>query len=484
MRQIAWPNIPPKLDEAWRRFRALSWRWKAPALSLAALCALGVALLVVAVATGGDGDAGSAGGSGARHGRAAFALTPSPAAAPTPAPTLAPAPTPTPTPEPGDGTQPPAEPTPTATPAPPAAPPPRAATPVAGAYTLTRVLPSANFDRMLAFALIPGSTTHGVIVTQGGVIRRVPLSGSGAATVYGDVSSRVIDFSAENEGGLLGLAFSPNLQADHRVYLYFTSNDCGIAAARCDVLARYTVSGNTITTASEVVIMEVADPYPNHNGGQILFGPDGLLYIGLGDGGSGGDPNETGQNRNDLLGSILRINVTGQTTYNVPADNPWPGNPVWAYGLRNPWRFSFDRETRQLWAGDVGQNKWEEVDRIVAGGNYGWDCYEGTVVYNDPSPGAACPSSGFRMPRAVYSHSEGCSVTGGYVYRGPSMPELDGWYVYADFCSGQIWAVNTVGSAAPVLLADTGLPIASFGELPDGELLVLTFANAVYRLAR
>jgi glucose/arabinose dehydrogenase len=136
-----------------------------------------------------------------------------------------------------------------------------------------------------------------------------------------------------------------------------------------------------------------------------------------------------------------------------------------------------------MWVGDVGQNQWEEVERVVKGGNYGWDCYEGFASYEP----AGCPSSGLIMPRAVYSsgsESEGCSVTGGYVYRGPSMPELDGWYVYGDFCSGKIWAVNTVGSAAPVLLADTGLPIASFAELPDGELVVVTFANAVYRLAR
>jgi glucose/arabinose dehydrogenase len=255
------------------------------------------------------------------------------------------------------------------------------------------------------------------------------------------------------------------------VYLYFTSNDCGIAAARCDVLARYTVSGNAINTASEAVIMEVADPYPNHNGGQILFGPDGLLYVALGDGGSGGDPQGHGQDP-DLLGSIARVNVSGNGPFSPQ---------VFATGLRNPWRFTFDRQSGAMWAGDVGQEDWEEVDRIVAGGNYGWNIMEGLACYK---PSSGCSTSGLQMPRAVYSHSEGCSVTGGYVYRGPSMPELNGWYVYGDFCSGKIWAVNTVGGAPPVLLADTGLPIASFGELPDGELLVLTFANAVYRLAR
>ena len=323
---------------------------------------------------------------------------------------------------------------------------------------------------MVAFALIPGTSNQAVIVTQGGKIYRLSLSG-GAATLYGDLSSRVIDFNAENEGGLLGLAFSPSFTSDHRVYLYFTANDCGIAAARCDVLARYSVSGNAISTASEIVILEVADPYPNHNGGQILFGPDRYLYVGIGDGGSGGDPQGHGQDP-DLLGSITRVNVSGSGPFSPQ---------VFAIGLRNPWRFSFDRQTGAMWAGDVGQNAWEEVDHIVSGGNYGWNIMEGLACYSPPS---GCATSGLRLPRAVYGHDEGCSVTGGYVYRGASMPELNGWYVYGDFCSGKIWAVNTVGSAAPVLLADTGLPIASFGELPDGELLVLTFANAVYKLAR
>jgi len=465
MRQIVWPNIPGKLGDAWRRFDALPWKWKAPAMSLAALCALGAVLLVVAAATGGDGGTGPSGGPGARHGRAAFDLTATALVTATAAPT----PTTTPTPAMSATAAPTAVSTPTATPVPPPKTP-TPAQPKAGGYRLAQVLPSANFERMVALALIPGTSNQAVIVTQGGKIYRLSLSG-GAATLYGDLSSRVIDFSSENEGGLLGLAFSPNFTSDHRVYLYFTSNDCpGTGAGRCDVLARYNVAGNDINEASEVLLLEIDDFAPNHNGGQILFGPDGYLYVGIGDGGGGGDPEETGQNPNDLLGSILRINAN--------AANPQPS--VYAFGFRNPWRFSFDRQTGAMWAGDVGQNAWEEVDRVVAGGNHGWDCYEGFASY-EPS---GCPASGFVAPRAVYGHDEGCSVTGGYVYRGASMPELNGWYVYGDFCSGKIWAVNTVGSAAPVLLADTGLPIASFGELPDGELLVLTFANAVYKLAR
>jgi glucose/arabinose dehydrogenase len=345
-------------------------------------------------------------------------------------------------------------------------------------------LSAAAFGQMLGFYVIPGASNQAVIVTQGGKVYRLSLSG-GAPDLYGDLSARVVDFNTENEGGLLGLAFSPNFQSDHRVYLYFTSNDCGSGAGRCDVLARYTVSANTINTGSEVVLVEVDDPYPNHNGGQILFGPDGYLYFALGDGGSGGDPQGHGQDLSTLLGSILRIDVSGEA-YAVPPDNPFVGTAgarpeIFAYGLRNPWRFSFDRATGQLWAADVGQHRWEEVDRIVAGGNYGWNIMEGLACFQPPS---GCLTAGLQMPRAVYRTGSDCSVTGGYVYRGPSMPELDGWYVYGDFCSGKIWAVNTVGSAAPVLLADTGLPIASFAELPDGELVVVTFANAVYRLAR
>jgi glucose/arabinose dehydrogenase len=446
-------------------------------MCLAALLTLAVVFLAVALAGGGDGDAGSSGDPAARHGRGALDLTATALATATATP--APTPTATPTPAPGVTAAPTAAPTPTATPVPPPKP---APTPVAGGYRLTQALPSANFGRMVAFALIPGASNQAVIVTQGGKIYRISLSG-GAPSQYGDLSARVIDFNAENEGGLLGLAFSPNFQSDHRVYLYFTSNDCGSGAARCDVLARYSGSNADINEASEVVLLEIDDFAPNHNGGQVLFGPDGYLYLAPGDGGGGGDPQENAQNINRLQGKVLRLDVLGQG-FSIPPDNPFVNKPghdlVYAYGFRNPWRFSFDRQSGALWLGDVGQNEWEEVDRVVKGGNHGWDCYEGFAPY-EPS---GCPSSGFVAPRAVYSHDEGCSVTGGYVYRGPSMPELDGWYVYGDFCSGKIWAVNTVGSAPPVLLADTGLPIASFGEMPDGELLVLTFANAVYRLER
>jgi glucose/arabinose dehydrogenase len=352
------------------------------------------------------------------------------------------------------------------------------ATPVAEAYGLGEALPVATFDRMVVFSPIPGGGNDGVVVTQGGVIYRVPLSGSGQATVFGDVSGRLIS-SPGNEEGLLGLAFSPDFLSDGSVYLYYTAGD-----PRRGVLSRFQVVGGVIDLDTETVLLEVPEPYSNHNGGQIVFGPDGYLYLGLGDGGSAGDPEGNGQNLSTLLGSILRLDVSGDG-YAVPPDNPFVDRPgarpeIYAYGLRNPWRFSFDRATGDLWAGDVGQNRWEEVDRIEAGGNYGWNVMEGFECYESSD----CDTSGLEAPRAAYGHDEGCSVTGGYVYRGPSMPELDGWYVYGDYCSGRIWAVNTADDSEPVLLADTGQSIASFGELPDGEVLVLTFQKAVYRLAR
>ncbi len=437
-------HLIQKLKESWRRFWALPWRWKGPALSGAGvLVAVAIVVVTVAVASGGGDDD-------------EIMVQQPTATADRPTPTPAPSPTPSPTPAP----------TPAPTPRPPAA------APVAGGYTLTQALPSATFSGMLGFAPIPGSGSEGVVVTQDGTIWRVPLSGSGPAAVYGDLSGLLISDPGFEEG-LLGLAFSPGFQSDGRVYVYYTAG-----GPRRSVLSRFQVVGGAIDLGSETVLLEVPQPFENHNGGQLAFGPDGYLYVALGDGGSGGDPNGNGQNLSTLLGSILRLDVSG-VGYTVPPSNPF-GSEIYAYGLRNPWRFSFDRANGDLWAADVGQDQWEEVDRIVAGGNYGWNVIEGFECFI----AASCDQGGLRLPRAVYGRDLGCSVTGGYVYRGASMPELDGWYVYGDFCSGLIWAVNTADDSSPVLLAETGLPIASFGELPDGELLVLTFANAVYRLAR
>jgi glucose/arabinose dehydrogenase len=403
------------------------------------------------------------------------ALTPSPTApqlSPTPQPTPSPvAPqlsqTPQPTPSP---VAPQLSPTPEPTPTP--------SLPTEGAYELVPTLEWATFPRMVGLSTIPDAEDEVVVVTQTGIVWRGPLEGEASATVFGDVSDRLID-SPGNEEGLLGLAFSPDFPADGRVYLYYTAGN-----PRRSVLSRFQVVDGAMDTESERVLLEVPQPFSNHNGGQLAFGPDGYLYVALGDGGSAGDPEGNGQDLSTLLGSILRLDVSGDG-YSVPADNPFAATAgarpeIYAYGLRNPWRFTFDSATAQLWVGDVGQDKWEEVDRIVPGGNYGWNIMEGLECFLSPG----CDTSGLQMPRAVYGREAGCSVTGGYVYRGASMPELNGWYVYGDYCTGRIWAANIADDSPPVLLADTGLPIASFGELPDGELAAITFALAIYRLQR
>jgi glucose/arabinose dehydrogenase len=340
-------------------------------------------------------------------------------------------------------------------------------------------VPDADFDAMLDFALAPGDGNHAIVATQDGLLWRVSLDGSGSASQFGDISDRI---AVGSEEGLLSIAFSPDFETDGHFYMYYTKG-----SPEPSVVSRFEVSGGVLDEDSETVVIEVPQPYANHNGGRILFGPDGYLYLTTGDGGSGGDPDNNSQDKDSLLGKVLRIDVTGQPTYAAPPDNPFVGvagrDEIWAYGLRNPWRASFDRLTGDLWLGDVGQGEWEEVDRIEKGGNYGWRCYEGFSPYDT----SGCPPAGsLEFPRAVYDHSDGQAVAGGYVYRGSAMPELYGWYVYADFYTGRLWAVDAAPGAAgePVLLLDSGYLISSFTELPDGEILVLTYTNAIYRLER
>jgi glucose/arabinose dehydrogenase len=355
---------------------------------------------------------------------------------------------------------------------------PPAGVPAANGYRLVTTLPRANFDRMLDFAAVPGSPNQAVVLTQGGVVYRIALDGSSPPAVFGDVSSLIIA-NPGNEEGLLGIAFSPGFATDGRVFVYYSAGNPAHS-----VLSRFSVSGGTMDMTSERVILEVPQPFANHNGGQLAFGPDGFLYWGLGDGGSEGDPQQNGQKLSTLLSSILRLDVSGDT-YSIPPANPFLNVPgalpeKYAYGLRNPWRFSFDSVTGDLWAGDVGQDKWEEIDRITAGGNYGWSIMEGFECYRTPT----CDQTGFMLPRAVYGHDVGCSVIGGYVYRGAAMPELQGWYVYGDYCSGRVWALDTATNSDPVLLAEPGHSIASFGVLPDGEIIALSFDKAIYQLER
>jgi glucose/arabinose dehydrogenase len=343
-------------------------------------------------------------------------------------------------------------------------------------------VPAAKFDQMLGLVPVPGSEDEAVVLTQPGQIWRVSLTEATEPVLYADLSGRIIpDFSYEE--GLLGLAFSPDFETDARVFVHYTAGP-----PRRNVLSSFTAMGASLDLASEQAILEVEQPFPNHNGGQLAFGPDGYLYVALGDGGAGGDPFENGQNLGTLLGKILRIDVSAATGYTIPPDNPFVDTAgalpeIYAYGFRNPWRFTFDSETGDLWAGDVGQNSWEEADRVVGGGNYGWNVMEGFECFD----AGTCDQEGLVPPRAVYPNTAAvgdCAIIGGYVYRGSAMPELVGWYIYADFCSGKVWAANSADDSPPVLIADTELPISSFAELPDGEIVAKTYARGISQLVR
>jgi glucose/arabinose dehydrogenase len=281
-----------------------------------------------------------------------------------------------------------------------------------------------------------------------------------------------------NEQGLLGLAFHPRYQENGRFFVNYTDTSGGDT-----VIARFQVSSdpNVADPNSEVQLLGIDQPFPNHNGGVLAFGPDGYLYAGLGDGGSQGDPNGNAQNTSVLLGKILRIDVDSAEPYAIPSDNPF-GNEVWAYGFRNPWRFSFDRTTGDLYIGDVGQNQWEEIDFLPAGSpggaNFGWDHREGAHDYEGGGP------EGMIDPVAEYSHPEGgCSVTGSYVYRG-SMPEWQGIYLYGDYCTGMIWGLIQVdGGWQTQLLFDVDATITSFGQDEQGEIYMISDNGGIFRLA-
>ena len=355
-----------------------------------------------------------------------------------------------------------------------------AACPRPNGYRAVPAFPQLAFGHMLALEPVPGDLDHALLVTQDGVIHRANLAdNSEPVTVFLDIASRVIP-DPHAEEGLLGLAFAPDYASSGEFYVYYTTSP------RHNRVSRFIAHGAQADPASEQVILELPPKgYENHNGGALAFGPDGYLYVAVGDAGGGGDPVNNGQNTSTLFGKILRIDVSG-AGYAAPADSPFVrggGLPeIYAYGLRNPWRMSFDAKTGQLWAGDAGQNLWEEVNRIVRGGNYGWSVMEGNHCLK---PASGCDPSGMFAPRAEYSHDFGCAVVGGYVYRGGAMPELGGWYVYGDFCSGRVWAVDAASdSGAAIPLADTGKQIASFAQDRHGELYLITFDNAIYRLER
>lgn len=323
-----------------------------------------------------------------------------------------------------------------------------------------------------------------LLLEQPGVIRVLDPSGL-LPEPFLDIVERV--GSSGNEQGLLGIALHPNFLENRFFYLNYTDLNGDT------VVARFTAGDDLLSAdpGSEKILLRVPQPYRNHNGGEMVFGPDGYLYIGLGDGGSSGDPQNNGQSTEALLGSILRIDVDGGDPYGIPADNPFiygGGAPeVWAYGLRNPWRFSFDRLTGGLYIADVGQNAWEEINYLPAGSpggaNFGWNYREGTHDYRGPAP------AGLELVEPVfeYDHSQGCSVTGGYVYRGQALPELRGIYIFADFCSGKVWGLLGAedGNWRAQEMYQTGMNVSSFGEDADGELyLIDQGSGGVYRLQR
>jgi glucose/arabinose dehydrogenase len=349
-----------------------------------------------------------------------------------------------------------------------------------GPVRVERAFPEAFFDEPVFLTHAGDGSGRVFVVEQDGRI----LSIAGEQTQpepYLDITARVNRGGPEE--GLLGLAFDPSFASNGRLFVYYSA-----ANPRRSVVSRFTASGqDAVDPSTELVLLEVPQPFRNHNGGMIAFGPDGMLYIALGDGGLGDDPLGNGQNTGTLLGSILRIDVsmaTAEAPYAVPGDNPFVGAGVarpeiWAYGLRNPWRFSFDEATGDLWAADVGQDDFEEVEVIRRGLNYGWNTMEGSHCFQR----ATCDRSGLELPVAEYDHGLGCSIIGGYVYRGDRVPSLAGAYVYADFCSGRIWALRYDGErAGPVVeLANVDFPVPSFGVDERGELFILGLDGAVHR---
>lgn len=356
-----------------------------------------------------------------------------------------------------------------------------------GTITVEEAFPNLAFTRPVDLQHAGDGSDRIFVVEQRGVISVFQNDTETADKIeFLAIESNVDD--AGNEEGLLGLAFHPNYEDNGYFYVNYT-------AANPDrtVISRFTVSAadpNQADPTSELVLLEFDQPYSNHNGGQVSFGPDGYLFIAVGDGGSGGDPQNNGQNRKTLLGSILRIDVdqqNGPTNYSIPADNPFANNSdgfkeeIYAYGLRNPWRFSFDSSNGQLWTGDVGQNKYEEVDIIVKGGNYGWNTMEGFHCYNS----ADCAQDGLELPIWEYDRSQGdVSITGGFVYHGTAIPELEGLYVYADYASGRIWSLDGSEPENPsnTELLKAPFPISSFGIDQNQELYICGFDDKIYKL--
>lgn len=350
--------------------------------------------------------------------------------------------------------------------------------------------PGLSFQEPVFLTHSNDGTDRIFVVQQNGRIRVFPNdSAATSASTFLNITNKLSWTGGEQ--GLLGLAFHPQYATNGYFYVNYTAPN-----PLRTVIARYSVSQtdpNKADSLSEFVILEIGQPYDNHNGGMILFGADGYLYVGTGDGGDGGDPHNYGQNRSVLLGKILRINVdttTATTNYGIPNDNPFKDNTqgykeeIWAWGFRNPWRFSEDRVTGRMWVGDVGQGSWEEIDLLKRAGNFGWRCYEGNSTFNTSGCG---PASEYVFPVTVYPNTgSDCAVTGGYVYRGQRRPELVGHYIYGDYCSGKVWKFNYTDSTATgdTLLINTSFLISSFGVDQHGELYLCNHGGTIQKFAR
>ncbi len=387
----------------------------------------------------------------------------------------------------------PTGPTPPVVTAPPMTSPTPAETPAATAAPTPPASPAATIGLAAAVAdlespLFAGHAGDGsgrlFVLEQAGRIR-VIRDGRLVPAPYLDISDRV---RAGGEQGLLGLAFAPTFATDGRLFVNYTDGNGDTVVS--EFLAP-DPAADRADPASERVLLLIDQPFANHNGGALAIGPDGLLWIATGDGGSGGDPQGNGQRLDTLLGKLLRIDPrpAGGAPYGIPADNPFAGSAdargeTWAYGLRNPWRFSFDRATGDLWIGDVGQGSLEEVNRWPAGSpagpNFGWNTMEASACFE---PAEGCVTDGLVLPVAEYGHDRGCSITGGYVYRGTAVPGLAGTYLYADYCSGTIWGLDaSAAQPTPRVLLEAGANIVSFGEDEAGELYVVDLGGRVLQV--
>ena len=354
-----------------------------------------------------------------------------------------------------------------------------------GTFTVEDVFPDMDFDRPLDLQHAGDGSDRIYVVEQAGRINVLSGVGAPEPLLFLNITDRVDDSGFEM--GLLGLAFHPEFLTGQPYFFVNYTNSSSTVISRFTVNVDNTYS---VDPASEEILLTFAQPFRNHNGGQVSFGPDGYLYIATGDGGSGGDPQGHGQNRRTLHGNILRIDVDNQDpglSYAIPQDNPFAGNTegyreeIYAYGLRNPWRFSFDPPTGRLWVADVGQNEVEEINIVESGKNYGWNIMEGSRCFN---PAQNCDTEGLELPVYEYRHPLGRSITGGFVYRGERLPQLDGAYIYADFGTGLIWALWVEdGATENITLVDTNLQITSFGINEENELFFTAFDGKIYRLA-